>query len=135
MNYRQHILNLSLPQAVLRKNEGETIHPALSFRACSLHHAITLDSGLPSDFVPFWECGVVISGYDLRNRLYQRLSLEAPNAPYASFACFAHLFADLVVDLWEDEICDEDIHEVARLFSMPSVSSILVLLAEGPSGD
>jgi hypothetical protein len=132
---RQHLQRLALPQAVLGLFDGDDVHPALSYRARQPEHGMGPDSGLSPDFIPFWECGIVVSGFHAGQRLFQRVSLEDPEAPYAAFGQFSHLFADLIVDLWEDETLTNDLRDIAALFGMPALDQLLAALETGPHGD
>jgi hypothetical protein len=129
---RSAIEGLRLPAVVLRIFDGENVHPALSFRAESPYYSFTDGSGLDSTFLPFWECGVSISGYSRSLAEYQKINLETPDAPSFSSTTFRGLFCDLLIFLWEDEHEEATLSELTTLFEMPSIEQLLHRLENQP---
>lgn len=122
---RRAIEGLRLSAVVLRIFDGEIVHPALQFRAQSPYYSFTDSSGLDPDFLPLWECGVVISGYSRTLGQYQQISLEAVEQPFFSSTSFRGLFCLLLMSLWEDEYDDAALSEIAALFEMPPIDCLL----------
>jgi hypothetical protein len=126
---RIRIQNLHLPEAVIRIFDGERVHSALSYRAQAPYYSLTSHSGLDPTFVPFWECVTTVSGFSGSKQQFQRVGLEAPSEPLFSGSSFRSLFCDLVISLWEDEIDDTSLQEIATTFEMPPIGALLQSIA------
>lgn len=129
---RRAIERLGLPAVILRIFDGEVVHPALEFRADSPLHSFIDGSGLDSTFLPFWECGVSISGYSRSLAEYQEISLDTPDAPSFSSTTFRGLFCHLLIFLWEDEHDEATLSELTMLFEMPPIEQLLHSLETQP---
>lgn len=130
---RKEIQCLDLPAAILRLFDGEDVHPALLFRAESPYYSFTDGTCLEASFLPFWKCGICISGYSRTLGEYQQISLEAPDAPMFSSTTFRGLFCHLLILLWEDEHDEATLAELATLFEMPPIEQLLRSLETQPS--
>lgn len=129
---RRAIECLGLPSVVLRIYDGEAVHPVLENRAETPYYSFTEGSNLDPTFLPFWECGVEISGYSRRLGEYQVISLEAPDAPSFSSSTFRGLFCNLLILLWEDEQDETTLSELEILFEMPPINQLLHRLQTQP---
>lgn len=130
---RKAIEALQVPAVVLRIFDGESVHPALKVRAESPFYTFTDGAGLDFGFLPFWECGVMISGYSNHLGEYQQVSLESPHEPSFSSCSFRGLFCHLLICLWEDGHTDSDLTELATLFEMPPIDGLMNHLETRPS--
>lgn len=120
-----------LPPLVLEIFEGTAELAGLEYRCQSPHHVFATSPESLRNFVPMWECGVVATGLDLSDGRFVKLSLEDPDAPWMRFSKFSHLVADLLIVLWEDEIEDPALEELARKFEFEGLARLLEDLNDG----
>jgi hypothetical protein len=132
---RNEVLALNLPEIVTSVFDGVGIPEELSYRCDSPFHSLSDQSGLPVTFLPLWECGVVAVGYDRVSGQYLKISMEEPSEPRFIAAAFEHVVADLMIDLWEDEVPDERLVEVASLFGFDRIRNLIEDLERGHDGD
>lgn len=64
-------------------------------------------AGLPEDFVPFWESGECVYGYDVSLKDFILYSVETPDAPLMRFETLREMELEYVVQLFECEVYDE----------------------------
>lgn len=127
-NLAERIRALSLPEAVVRiaVDGGETVSPALRFRAQSVWHdpaqAVMRQSS--EELVPLWSCGTT-HAFAGQNR-YLIWNPES-DEPDAVFDDFAGLVRNLLTDLYEDEEDDEERSRLAHLLlAEVDVAAVLV---------
>ena len=132
---RKEVLALNLPAIVSDIFDGAEIPEELSYRCGSPFHSLSDESGLPAAFLPLWECDVVAVGFDRGSRQYLKISMEAPSEPRFTVAAFEQAVADLMIDLWEDEVPDERLLEIALLFGFNRMQSLIEALERGAEGD
>ncbi|WP_434425990.1 hypothetical protein [Nannocystis pusilla] len=57
--------------------------------------------------------------------MFVQLSLELPNEPFWRTPSFDEVVEHLLVTLWEDDVEDADLREVARLFQFQPIEPLL----------
>lgn len=128
---RARLIEQRLPPLVLEIFDGTAKAPGLNYRCQDPWRVFSIWSESLRDFVPMWECGVVVTGLDLSDGCFVKFSLEAPDEPWERFSKFSHVVADLLIDLWEDEIDDPDLEELAKQFEFEGLEPLLKGLNEG----
>lgn len=127
----ERIRERGLPETVVRiaTDGGETVSPALFYRAESVHHdpAEAVMSSTAEDLVPLWSCGIehAFAGRD-RYLIWDPESDE----PRAVFETFAQLVRELLTDLWEDEEDDEERARIAHLLLPPDEAAAALVPLE-----
>lgn len=64
--------------------------------------------------VPLWECGTVLTYFDQSSATYRRCSLEDPKTDWFSYRSFQAALAQLFIELYEDELPDEEMLAIAK---------------------
>jgi hypothetical protein len=129
---RERLAAAGAPPNALRaaRAGGASVHPALAFRLGT--PSKTALSPARATLLPLWECGTVVTG--LRDDgMFVQLSLELPNEPFWATPSFDEVVERLLVTLWEDDVEDADLREVARLFQFRPIEPLLRRL-EGAAG-
>lgn len=129
---RRELVGLGLPEIVLQIFDGMVPYQALSIRCEDPHKSLVEGSGFPENLLPLWECGVVVTAYDKVTSTFCRVSLEDPGNPRFHGEDFCAVATDLLVDLWEDEVADEVLAEIATAFGIARFESLVVALEAGP---
>ncbi|MFY0533550.1 hypothetical protein [Nannocystis pusilla] len=121
---RERLAAAGVPPNALRaaRDGGASVHPALAFRLGVPWK--TALSPARATLVPLWECETVVTG--LRDGgMFVQLSLELPNEPFWETPSFDEVVERLLVTLWEDDVEDTDLREVARLFQFRPIEPLL----------
>lgn len=72
------------------------------------------------DIVPIWEEGIVLTAYDRIREGFVRFSLEAPEAEWFFYPhCNCIAAETLIVMLEDEDITEEELDEIAKLFAFP----------------
>ena len=132
---RREIGELNLPRIVLQVFDGFVPHPALSYRCEEPHKCLSDGSGFPEHWLPLWECGVVVTAYDKATSTFCKVSLEDIDHPWFRSVDFDAVVADLLIDLWEDEISDAALAEIAEGFGFARIEGLIAALERGPDGN
>jgi hypothetical protein len=113
------ILERNLPPVVatIATQGGSVVHPALWFRAESVHPAAWSLVDRAPGLVPLWSCGIESAFVDA-DRTFPVWSAEH-DQPRARFRDFAGLVQCLLSDLWADDETEEDRRAVAELLLPP----------------
>lgn len=85
--------------------------------------------------LPLWECGTTVTAYDSSDGTFCQIDLEAPDEVRLRVRSFDEIVADLLIDLWEDEIPDDALADVASQFEFNRLPHLVTALEAGPIGD
>ncbi|GEP44709.1 hypothetical protein [Brevifollis gellanilyticus] len=132
---RAELIQLSLPAIVLLLFDGTASRSELAYRCESPHKSLTRGSALPRPLIPLWECGTIVTAFDSLDRSFCKLSLEAPREYWFSGVSFDGVIADLMIDLWEDELSETALSEMADLMEFARWQQLASELERGPNGD
>lgn len=129
---RRALAELRLPSVVTSVFDGRPIPEALRYRCEPPFHVFTTESVVPGGVVaPLWECGVRVTAY--RDAIpaggFIQFSLESPEEVRLLGHSFATVVADLLVKLWEDEVPEAELREVARVFEFEDIDRLISDLA------
>lgn len=128
---RAHIAALQLPPLVLAIFDGGAAPAVLRFKVKAPENALCPISELPIGFVPIYESGTVVVGHLSAENVFAELSLETPDEPFWRRRTFRSVVAQILVELWEAEAEDDDIHAVAAELDFPAVAALLDRLRPG----
>ncbi len=124
---RRAILARGLPDAVARiaVDGGESVHPALGFRA----EAVDLSSEGATVFMrreygddtwlPLWQCGAITTVFSLADGSFLRWNAEATES-FDTWPDWSGVVEWLCQELWEDETSDDDLAAVRTLLLGPA---------------
>lgn len=119
---------MQLPAVVIAVFDGESPHPALSYR-CQDPKYIFSTPILPEGIhiTPLWECGVTVTACQHwpPRRRFIKFSLEHHQTVRVIGSSFQSVAADLLIDLWEDEHPDDVLKEIARLFEFRRLDELI----------
>ena len=131
---RNEVVALGLPPIIQRIFGGTTGDRALEQRCGFPFHSIS-EPNLPPRYVPLWERGIVSTGYDPDSGTFKKISLENPSEPYFQLESFDYVVADLLIDLWEDDVADDKLIEIADAFQFDRAQQLIHALESGAVGD
>ncbi len=78
----------------------------------------------------------MVTGLDLTDGCFAKFSLEVPGEVWMRYTKFSQVVADLLVDLWEDEIDGAALEALAEGFEFEGFERLLKGLRErNPSND
>lgn len=123
---------LALPSAVLKIFDGKPPHPLLADCCAAPYYVFAADlPRLRAAVVPLWENGIVVTAYAPAGSggHFVTFSLEAPDALHMIGSHFGAVVADLLLKLWEDEVTDDGLADVASVFAFDRTAELLHLLA------
>ena len=132
---RRVLTTLALPSIALSIFDGKVTHEALRYRCQSPYHVFAAPVEIPGgDVTPLWECGVDLTAYQYSRSAgrFIRVSLESPEEIRVIGSAFAIVVADLLSTLWEDEVPEADLREIARSFGFDHVERLLADLDATP---
>lgn len=132
---QREIEALGLPPIVSQIFQGTTSRPELSYRCENPHKSLADGSGFPKHFLPLWECGTFVTAFDLADRMFCKIDLESPGAPHFRVKGFDGVVADVLIDLWEDEVGDDVLSDLAAQFGFSRLPSLLSALERGSTSD
>ena len=72
-----------------------------------------------------WECGTVLSYFDIETGKFAQCSLEAIGDVRCEYSSLQGLLAELFIDEFEDETDTETLIEYAKLFGFLSIQRLL----------
>ena len=76
--------------------------------------------------VPLWECGTTLTYFDQSSQTYRRCSLEDINIDWFRYQSLQAVLARLLIDLYEDELPDEQLLLVAMHIGFGNAEHLLV---------
>ena len=132
---RRVLATLALPPIALLIFDGQATHEALRHRCQSPFHVFAAPVEITGgDVTPLWECGVVLTAYQHSRSVgrFIRVSLESPDEIRVIGSTFAIVVADLLSTLWEDEVPEADLREIARSFGFDHIERLLADLGAAP---
>lgn len=132
---RREIAKLSLPSIVTQIFDGTAPHEELSYRCTDPWKSLVDASGFPDHMLPLWECGTTVTAYDGSDGTFCQIDLEAPDEVRLRVRNFDGIVADLLIDLWEDEIPDDSLADVASQFEFNRLPHLVTALEAGPIGE
>ena len=125
---RKELLSMKLPAAVLDLFDGNFVHPTLTYR-CEEPYYIFSTPVLPdgNHITPLWERGMVVTAYQHIGSQGRFISfnIENPEDVTVIGPSFKSVVAALLIDLWEHEISEMELREVARLFQFRHLNELL----------
>lgn len=125
---RKELAELQLPVAVLSTFDGQLPHPSLSYRCRDPHYIFSTPTEPDGIHItPLWECGISVTAYQHtqpRGR-FITFSLEQPEDVTVLGASFQSVAAALLIVLWEDEVTDDALREIARLLDFHHFDRLL----------
>lgn len=77
------------------------------------------------NIVPLWECGVVLTYFNPSSRFFEKCSLETIDEPFYRLASAQSALADLIIDLYEDELTIEELSELAIILGFRSIERLI----------
>lgn len=77
----------------------------------------------------------MVTAFDSQEQAYCKLSLEAPRNRWFSGVSFDAVIADLMIDLWEDELSETALSAIADLMGFARWPQLISELEHGPTGD
>lgn len=118
---------LQLPAAVLSIFDGAPLHPALAYRCQDPHYVFSVPDLEKGHLTPLWECGVLVTAFQHRDSdsHFIRFSLETPTDVTVLGLTFQSVVADLLIDLWENDLQDASMAEIAALLEFHHLERLL----------
>jgi hypothetical protein len=126
---------LALPPIVASIFDGAPRHEALSYRCVSPFHSFaTPIEVLGGDIAPIWECGVSVTAYQdsVPQGRFRQFSLESPEEVRVIGRPFTAVVADLFATLWEDEVTEAELCDLAAIFEFRDIDHLLAELRVAP---
>lgn len=75
--------------------------------------------------IPLWECGATLTYYDNESKFFEKCSLEDIDDVWCRYSSAQAVLADLFIELYEDELEDEDLTLVANALGFKHVERLL----------
>jgi hypothetical protein len=132
---RRELAKLNLPSIVAQIFDGAALRSELSYRCEEPHKSLIDGSGFPKHLFPLWECGTTATAYDASDGTFCKIDLEAASQVRFRVKDFDGVVADVLIDLWEDEIPDDDLTDLAREFGFSRLPQLITALECGPTSD
>lgn len=132
---QREIAALGLPPIVSLIFDGTAPRPALSYRCAAPSNSLVDGSGFPEHLLPLWECGTSVVAFDPEDHTFCKIDLESPDEPRFRVGGFDEMVADVLIDLWEDEVADDILSDVADLFRFSRLPPLVAALESGSTGD
>lgn len=115
---------LGFSDGLIRHLLGIDPSPLLEFR-CQSPFYWRSSSLADRAIVPLWECGVVVTYYDQSSSYFEQCSLEDSCKPWFRYRSSRAVLARLLIDLYEDDTPEEDLHLVAKLLEFPAIAQLI----------
>ena len=124
---RSSLSQLRLPIAVRSIFDGHSPHPSLANRCRDPYYIFSAPVEPPGGRItPLWECGCVVTAYQHSSLgRFITFSLEAPGEVTVLGSSFATVTAASLISLWEDEVPDKALCEIAALFEFHQIDRLL----------
>ena len=75
--------------------------------------------------IPLWECGTTLIYFHNESRFYEKCSLEDIDDVWSRYNSVQAVLAGLLIDLYEDELSDEELRSVAAVLGFEHVERLL----------
>lgn len=129
----QSLVCLGFPEALSEHLSGAKPIKALSYRCAAPSHSFS--SSLPTNQMqPLWECGTVVTYFNVKENVFEACSLEAVEEKWFSHRTAQSVLAHLLLDLYEDEVGDDELAQVAVALNFKHFSALLAA-AKQPGSD
>ena len=125
---RSEIQELGLPEIVLEIFDGQSDDDTLGFYCKDPYFCLQPGAGLPSHYLPLWECGVVTTAFNKQTKGYSVVSLEQVDEPFVDSVSFRELFEKLFTSMWEGEEPDEYLKYIASRFEYDEIENLMAKL-------
>lgn len=104
----------------------ETFNPnsLLGYRCQPPQHCLS-SVIVERNIVPLWESGVVLTYFNPNSRFFEQCSLEVIDVPLYRLASAQSVLADLIIDLYEDELTIEELYKVATIVGFRSIEQLI----------
>jgi hypothetical protein len=79
---------------------------------------------------PIWECGTTLVYFDNTNKLFEKCSLEDIDQALVKYRPAQAVLADLFIELYEDELINEELRATANQLGFVHVERLLSEVAE-----
>lgn len=74
---------------------------------------------------PLWECGTTLVYFNRETVLFEKCSLEDIDDTWANYRSVQAILADLFIELYEDELTDEELRSVAEILGFKHIERFL----------
>lgn len=104
---------IGVPKGLIAHLTGTRPLPALDFRVRRAEY--WRNSPIAErNIIALWECGVVLTYFDVDSATYRQCSLESIDEVFFEHRSIQGVLAELFVVLWEDEMPDDELLALAR---------------------
>jgi hypothetical protein len=131
---KEEVQKLNLPPIVIDIIDGK-VRSELTYRCSSPFYSLRDGSWLSEQFIPLWECGITITAFNPTLGIFCKLDLETPDQYSLEVENFDKLVADLFIDLWEDDVPESVLHELAIEFGFAGLAILIQSLESGSNDD
>jgi hypothetical protein len=121
----EFLRNLGVTQALLNHLRDDNPVDSFRYRCCTPHNWQS-SSMTKHEIVPLWECGTVISYFNVTSGFFERCSVENTNEVWSKYTSIQGLLAELFIDVYEDELETSISSKYAALFGFHGLSRLLV---------
>lgn len=121
----EFLFNLGVTRALLNHLHADDPVDPFWYRCCKPQNWKSSPMTEP-EVVPLWECGTVISYFNVKSGCFERCSIENTNEIWSKYTTIQGLLAELFIDVYEDELEMSVLSKYADLFGFHSLSRLLV---------
>lgn len=76
--------------------------------------------------VPLWECGTTLVYFHKESKLFEKCSLEDIDDVWRQYSSAQEVLADLLIELYEDELTDDELGSAAEILGFAHIERFLV---------